>query len=72
MKTPEFVRQAERETTLVDALYLARHALALHSGVTVQVDGEQWPLDFTQELTKIDAALRTAGINPTKSGHSRA
>jgi hypothetical protein len=35
----------------------------MHNGMTVRCDGEEWALDFGQELKAIDAALKTAGIN---------
>jgi hypothetical protein len=35
----------------------------MHNGMTVQCDGEEWPLDFGQELRAIDSALKAAGIN---------
>jgi hypothetical protein len=31
--------------------------------MTVRCDGEEWALDFGQELQVIDAALKTAGID---------
>jgi hypothetical protein len=36
---------------------------SLHDGMTVRCDGEEWALDFAQELTVIDAVLNTAGID---------
>ncbi|TDN68792.1 hypothetical protein [Paraburkholderia sp. BL10I2N1] len=55
MKANEWVREAERESKLVDALYKARYLISLHNGMTVRCDGEEWPLDFRQELKVIDA-----------------
>jgi len=31
--------------------------------MTVRCDGEEWALDFGQELNVIDAALKTAGVD---------
>lgn len=58
-----WVREAERESKLVDALYKARHLISMHNGMTVRCDGEEWALDFASELTMIDAALKKAGID---------
>jgi hypothetical protein len=58
-----WVREAERESKLVDALYKARYLISLHNGMTVRCDGEEWALDFGQELSMIDAALKTAGVD---------
>ncbi|USU18866.1 hypothetical protein [Paraburkholderia fungorum] len=63
MRADEWVREAERESKLVDALYKARHLISMHNGMTVRCDGEEWALDFGQELMTIDAALKAAGIN---------
>ena len=35
----------------------------MHDGMTVRCDGEEWALDFGQELKAIDAALKTAGVD---------
>jgi hypothetical protein len=64
MRADDWVREAERESKLVDALYKARYLISLHNGMTVRCDGEEWPLDFCQELKMIDAALKAAGVNP--------
>ncbi|MFX1715563.1 hypothetical protein [Paraburkholderia sp. A1RO-5L] len=63
MKANEWVQEAERESKLVDALYKAPYLISLHNGMTVRCDGEEWALDFGQELKAIDAALITAGID---------
>lgn len=63
MRADEWVREAERESKLVDALYEARNLISMHNGMTVRCDGEEWPLDFGQELQAIDTALRTAGLD---------
>ena len=64
MRADEWVREAERESKLVDALYKARNLIRMHNGMTVRCDGEEWPLDFGQELQAIDSALKAAGVNP--------
>ncbi|CAD6548136.1 hypothetical protein [Paraburkholderia metrosideri] len=63
MRADEWVREAERESKLVDALYKARHLISMHNGMTVRCDGEEWALDFGAELTLIDAALKKAGVD---------
>jgi hypothetical protein len=63
MRADGWVREAERESKLVDALYKARYLISLHNGMTVRCDGEEWALDFGQELEVIDAALKTAGVD---------
>lgn len=63
VRADEWIREAERESKLVDALYKARHLISMHNGMTVRCDGEEWALDFGQELTVIDAALKKAGID---------
>jgi hypothetical protein len=63
MAADAWVREAERESKLVDALYRARYAIAVHNGMTVRSDGEEWALDFAQELKLIDTALTMAGID---------
>ncbi|KAA1006309.1 hypothetical protein FVF58_26820 [Paraburkholderia panacisoli] len=55
--------QAERESKLVDAWYKARNLISMHNGMTVRCDGEEWPLDFEQELKMLDATLKMAGID---------
>ncbi|MEM5368943.1 hypothetical protein V4C53_23325 [Paraburkholderia azotifigens] len=63
MRADDWVREAERESKLVDALYKARYLISMHDGMTVRCDGEEWALDFGQELKAIDAALKTAGVD---------
>jgi hypothetical protein len=63
MRADEWVREAERESKLVDALYKARSLISMHNGMTVRCDGEEWPLDFGQELKIIDATLKMAGVD---------
>lgn len=63
MRADEWVREAERESKLVDALYKARYLISLHNGMTVRCDGEEWSLDFGQELKMIDTALKAAGVD---------
>ena len=63
MRADDWVREAERESKLVDALYKARYLISLHNGMTVRCDGEEWSLDFGQELKMIDTALKAAGID---------
>ncbi|WP_242681709.1 hypothetical protein [Paraburkholderia hospita] len=47
----------------MDALYKARFLISLHNSMTVRCDGEEWALDFGQELKMIDATLKMAGID---------
>ncbi|AMV41339.1 hypothetical protein [Paraburkholderia caribensis] len=63
MRADDWVREAERESKLVDALYKARYLISMHHGMTVRCDGEEWALDFGQELQIIDTALKAAGID---------
>jgi hypothetical protein len=63
MRADDWVREAERESKLVDALYKARYLISMYNGMTVRCDGEEWSLDFGQELQIIDAALKTAGVD---------
>jgi hypothetical protein len=63
MRADEWVREDERESKLVDALYKARYLISMHNGMTVRCDGEEWALDFGQELKMIDATLKMAGID---------
>lgn len=63
MRADEWVREAERETKLVDALYKARHLISMHNGMTVRCDGEEWALDFKPELQFIDATLQMVGVD---------
>jgi hypothetical protein len=67
MRADDWVREAERESKLVDALYTARNLISMHNGMTVRCDGEEWPLDFGQELKMIDAALKAAGMNAQRA-----
>ncbi|MFM0126726.1 hypothetical protein [Paraburkholderia sediminicola] len=69
MRADEWVREAERESKLVDALFKARNLISMHDGMTVRCDGEEWALDFGQELMAIDAALRAAGVNTQRHKH---
>jgi hypothetical protein len=61
MESAEFVLQAELESKLVDALYLARYALTIHGGMTVRCKSDEWTLDFTQELKKIRRGFANGG-----------
>jgi hypothetical protein len=63
MRADEWVREAELESKLVDALYKARYLISMHDGLTVRCDGEEWALDFGQELKVIDATLKMAGAD---------
>ncbi|APA84091.1 hypothetical protein BJG93_00730 [Paraburkholderia sprentiae WSM5005] len=63
MNATDWVREAERETRLVDALYKARHLISMHNGMTVRCDGEEWSLDFKPELQFIDATLKMVGVD---------
>ena len=63
MRADEWVREDERQTKLVDALYKARHLISMHNGMTVRCDGEEWALDFQPELQAIDATLRSVGVD---------
>jgi len=63
MRADVWVREAQRESSLVDALCKARNLISMHNGITVRCDGDEWALDFGQELEAIDAALKTAGID---------
>jgi hypothetical protein len=67
MRADEWVREAERESKLVDALFKARHLISMHDGMTVRCDGEEWPLDFGQELKMIDATLKMAGVDTARA-----
>jgi hypothetical protein len=69
MRADEWVREAERESKLVDALYKARSLISMHNGMTVRCDGEEWPLDFGQELKMIDATLKLAGVDTQRLRH---
>jgi hypothetical protein len=69
VRADEWIREAERESKLVDALYKARHLISMHNSMTVRCDGEEWALDFGQELTVIDAALKKAGIDTRRLKH---
>ncbi|CAB3795536.1 hypothetical protein LMG28614_04195 [Paraburkholderia ultramafica] len=62
-RADKWVREADRESKLVDALYKARYLISMHNGMTVRCDGEEWALDFGPELKIIDAALKMAGID---------
>ncbi|RKT13816.1 hypothetical protein B0G69_7022 [Paraburkholderia sp. RAU2J] len=70
MRADEWVREAERETKLVDALYKARSLISMHNGMTVRCDGEEWALDFGHELKLIDATLKMAGVDTRRLGSS--
>lgn len=72
MRADDWVREAERESKLVDALYKARYLISLHNGMTVRCDGEEWSLDFGQERKMIDTALKTAGIDTKRLRHHQA
>lgn len=38
----------------------------MHIGMTMWCDGEEWALDFVQELRMIDATLKMAGIDTAR------
>jgi hypothetical protein len=39
--------------------------------MTVRCDGEEWALDFVQELRMIDATLKMAGVDTARVNSSR-
>jgi hypothetical protein len=43
----------------------------MHNGMTVRCDGEEWALDFSQELNVIDATLKMAGVDTTRLNSKR-
>jgi hypothetical protein len=49
----------------------ARHLISMHNGMTVRCDGEEWALDFAQELRMIDATLKMAGIDTARVSSRR-
>jgi hypothetical protein len=38
----------------------------MRNGMTVRRDGEEWALDFVQELRMIDARLKIAGVDTAR------
>nr|WP_241023965.1 hypothetical protein [Burkholderia sp. Ac-20365] len=50
-------------------MYKARYLISLHNGMTVRCDGEEWALDFGQELQMIDATLKLAGVDTQRLRH---
>ena len=63
MEFDAFIRQAERDAKVVDALYIARHMLATYHGLIVHSEREQWKTDFRPQIKQIDTALRLLGID---------
>lgn len=63
MKSSNFVRQAERDAKVVEALHLARYLLVIHHSLTVRAEGEEWQLDFTRGIESLTAALELLGID---------
>ncbi|MFM0632225.1 hypothetical protein [Paraburkholderia xenovorans] len=63
MEFDAFIRQAERDAKVVDALYIARHMLATYHGLIVHSVREQLKMDFSPQIEQIDTALRPLGID---------
>jgi hypothetical protein len=63
MEFDAFIKQAERDAKVVDALYLARHMLASYHGLIVHSEREQLKTDFSPQLEQIDTALGLLGID---------
>jgi hypothetical protein len=61
MEFDAFIRQAERDAKVVDALYIARHMLATYHGLIVHSEREQLKMDFSRQIEQIDTALRLLG-----------
>jgi hypothetical protein len=63
MEFDAFIKQAERDAKVVDALYLARHMLASYHGLIVHSEREPVKTDFSPQLEQIDTALGLLGID---------
>jgi hypothetical protein len=63
MEFDAFIRQAELDAKVLDALYIARHMLATYQGLIVHSEREQWVTDFRPQIKQIDTALRLLGID---------
>ena len=63
MESDAFIRRAERDAKVIDALYVARYMLVTHHSLTVHCEGEHWQMDFKPQIQQIDEALRLLGID---------
>jgi hypothetical protein len=66
MKPKTFVEQAERDAKINDAIHYARYALARYHSLPVTMEGEQFHMDFSQEIEKLTEALELLGIDTSK------
>ncbi|MBC8641606.1 hypothetical protein IAG25_32805 [Caballeronia sp. EK] len=63
MDANQFIKQAGKDAKIIDALHYARYALVVHDGMTVTCEGEEWQLNFRQEIGKLTAAMEALGID---------
>lgn len=66
MSATEFIKSAERDAKIIDALHVARYALVINNGLTVRCEGEFFPLDFETEIQQIDTVMQMLGIDTTQ------
>ena len=66
MEPESFIRQAERDAKVIDALFVARYSLVTHHSLTVHCEGFQWQMDFKAQIDEIDEVLRLLGIDTTE------
>lgn len=63
MDGKQFVEEAVRNSTVVDALNSAIYAMVLTHGFTVKLDGVSGKLNFQREITKLRNALCILGAD---------
>jgi hypothetical protein len=63
MKPTTYMQRALRDAKIIEALCVARHALAIHDRAIVMREGDRVEMDFTYEIRKIDEALHLLKID---------
>jgi hypothetical protein len=58
-----------RDGEIARALNIALHALSVHSGAQVTMEGETFKLNFTRESAAIMHALKLLGVQPKRFPH---
>ncbi|SAK52913.1 hypothetical protein AWB82_01746 [Caballeronia glebae] len=56
-----------RDGEIARALNIALHALSVHSGAQVTMEGETFTINFTRESAAIMHALKLLGVQPTET-----
>jgi hypothetical protein len=63
MDADYFLEQARMTALIVEAVHRARYALVVHHSLTVRSEGEEWRMDFSDQIDRLTEALELLGID---------